>query len=199
MTGVYKIICQANGREYIGVSKNINNRWNAHKRQLKRQIHHSILMQKDYNTFGEDRFKFEIVKECSLSEAKKIEEELIQTCKPFYNRESINMSAQEVTVNRWRLLKKTMISQASKYVSPTFWRGKKVLLFDINTFSQKTALNISDILLRIGVNKIGVNASLDLTDEGIYIGTLTTNDTLYLTLACKDDGSNYKESVVYVM
>lgn len=97
-------------------------------------------------------------------------------------------------------LKERMLKAAKSHTTPTFWRGKKTLLFDINEFSHKMKMSIIDILFRLDIDKIGVNGFKKCSgNESLYIGTLSTNEALYLAMACEDDGSSYKESVEYVM
>ena len=57
MIGVYKITNLVSGKVYIGASKNIEKRWSAHRNG------HSDLA-KEFQTFGLDNFKFEILLEC---------------------------------------------------------------------------------------------------------------------------------------
>ena len=63
MIGVYKITNIINGKVYIGESMNIEERWNEHEKELKCGNHHSYKLQKDYNTYGKDNFKFEVLEE----------------------------------------------------------------------------------------------------------------------------------------
>ena len=56
-TGIYKITNLVNGKVYIGASKDIKQRWSAHRNG------HSDLA-KEFQTFGLDNFKFEILLEC---------------------------------------------------------------------------------------------------------------------------------------
>lgn len=88
MIGIYKIVCLENGKEYIGSSMDIDNRWNSHKKDLNRGLHVNIYLQNDYNKFGLDKFEFKIVqnfKEINKEDLEKIEYELIEKHENCYN------------------------------------------------------------------------------------------------------------------
>lgn len=63
--GVYKITCISNGRFYIGSSKNLWKRHNEHNYLLNNNKHCNKELQADYNTYGIDNFKFEIIEFCT--------------------------------------------------------------------------------------------------------------------------------------
>lgn len=65
-SGIYKIINIQNGKCYIGSSKNLKKRLNGHRRSLTKCDHHSILLQRSWNKYGEENFEFEIIEECSI-------------------------------------------------------------------------------------------------------------------------------------
>ena len=46
---------------YIGESTDIYKRWNSHIRNQKNKSHHSYKLQKDWNLYGEQNFKFKII------------------------------------------------------------------------------------------------------------------------------------------
>jgi group I intron endonuclease len=68
VSGVYKITNTANGKCYIGVSKNVNMRLETHKRWLKYNCHPNKHLQNSYNKHGENYFKFEVLEYCSIEE-----------------------------------------------------------------------------------------------------------------------------------
>lgn len=69
MKGIYKITNKTNNKVYIGESLNIERRWEEHIEDLNNNKHHSYKLQNDWNTYGQDNFKFEIVKEINTSTA----------------------------------------------------------------------------------------------------------------------------------
>ncbi|WP_019534207.1 GIY-YIG nuclease family protein [Paenibacillus ginsengihumi] len=66
---IYKIECLANGKVYIGQTKNRRKRWDEHKYELRRGIHHSTHLQRAWRKFGEANFKFTVVEQCSQEAA----------------------------------------------------------------------------------------------------------------------------------
>lgn len=74
ISGIYSIMCIENDRIYIGLSKNINHRRHEHFQQLRRGKHYNIFLQRAFNKYGEENFKFEILEFCNsdiLSEREK--------------------------------------------------------------------------------------------------------------------------------
>jgi hypothetical protein len=59
--GIYKITNLINGEVYIGESLDIYRRWEEHTEDLENNKHHSYKLQTDWNTYGADNFKFEVV------------------------------------------------------------------------------------------------------------------------------------------
>ena len=82
--GIYKIENKLNGHCYIGSSKNIKKRWYEHRRRLKNNTHHSIVLQRAWNKYGEENFKFDILCYCSENELLIKEQEFFNELKPEY-------------------------------------------------------------------------------------------------------------------
>lgn len=61
MIGIYKIENTITGDCYIGSSINIVQRKNRHFKDLKNKKHHSIILQRAYNKYGECSFYFKII------------------------------------------------------------------------------------------------------------------------------------------
>lgn len=62
---IYKIECLVNRKVYIGQTKNKTKRIQEHKRTLKNNEHYSYHLQRAWNKYGKNNFKFSIIEECS--------------------------------------------------------------------------------------------------------------------------------------
>jgi hypothetical protein len=62
--GVYKITNTANGKFYVGSSKDIYKRWKQHKDALNEDRHGNVHLQNAWNKYSIGSFKFEIIEEC---------------------------------------------------------------------------------------------------------------------------------------
>lgn len=62
--GVYMIKNKTNNKFYIGSSVDINNRWQHHIKELRKNTHHSSKLQNSWNKYGENNFEFLIIEEC---------------------------------------------------------------------------------------------------------------------------------------
>lgn len=61
ISGVYKITNIKNNKMYIGESCDIDRRWSEHIDNLECKSHYNLGLQKDWNEFGKENFKFEIL------------------------------------------------------------------------------------------------------------------------------------------
>ncbi len=85
-TGVYKIRNLITDDCYVGsAAYSFNKRWNTHKHQLKNNKHHSIILQRAWNKYGEKNFKFEIIECCEPSDCLVKEQHYLDNLKPKYN------------------------------------------------------------------------------------------------------------------
>jgi len=69
--GIYCIKNLINNKMYIGLSTNIYTRWDSHRNMLNRNDHFNIFLQRSWNKYKENNFKFSIIEIC-------IEDELSQ-------------------------------------------------------------------------------------------------------------------------
>ena len=64
-TGVYRIHCTVNGRNYVGsAARCFIHRWRMHLHQLRNGKHHSLILQRSWIKYGESSFVFEIIERC---------------------------------------------------------------------------------------------------------------------------------------
>lgn len=84
VSGVYCIKNTKNNKIYVGSSKNIYKRLNAHRSGLRKNYHHNVHLQRSWNKNGEDKFEYYIIKE--TQDLIQIEQEWIdKTYKENYN------------------------------------------------------------------------------------------------------------------
>lgn len=91
--GVYAITNVKNGKRYVGVSRDVNRRWNAHRAELRRGVHYSDALQEAWNADGEEFFSFDVLEVCdpaefSRKEAEHINKFLAKNPQHGYNRQS---------------------------------------------------------------------------------------------------------------
>lgn len=68
IVGIYKITCELDSNKvYVGSSESLHNRFKSHKSALKSEKHSNYRLQKAFNIFGLNSFKFEIIEECNPS------------------------------------------------------------------------------------------------------------------------------------
>lgn len=76
--GIYCIENMSNNKKYIGLSRNIEQRWNEHRSKLRRGKHGNIYLQRAWNNCGEDSFKFYIIELCDSNILSEREEYYIE-------------------------------------------------------------------------------------------------------------------------
>ena len=66
MTGIYKITNTINNKVYIGLSKNIEDRWKTHKKRYKieNDKEYEKHLYRSFRKYGIEAFTFEIIEEC---------------------------------------------------------------------------------------------------------------------------------------
>ncbi len=70
--GIYLITHKVTGDRYVGLSKNIEQRWKSHLRELEKGEHTSKAMQALANEHSLDSFTFEILEECEPEPSRRI-------------------------------------------------------------------------------------------------------------------------------
>lgn len=72
--GVYEIVNLVTGQRYIGHSKWIEFRWYCHRRDLVNGWHHNVYLQRAWDKYGPDSFKFRVIELCVESDLLRIEQ-----------------------------------------------------------------------------------------------------------------------------
>lgn len=72
-TGIYRIYNKETDRSYVGQALDIDTRWNSHIRELNERCHHNILLQQDWEKYGEKSFEFTIITQCNPVELNALE------------------------------------------------------------------------------------------------------------------------------
>lgn len=91
IAAIYQIVNTKTGDNYIGSSHNINERFWQHLWDLRRNKHFNPALQKHYNKYGEEVFRFEILqlltnsKKYIMAEHKYSDAKIIKEKQPTYN------------------------------------------------------------------------------------------------------------------
>jgi hypothetical protein len=142
--GIYKIVNQINGNFYVGSSKNIRRRWKEHLQKLKSNNHQNILLQRSWNKYGENNFRFEIIEECKLEHLLERENFYLNQ-NPKYNIVKIAKGGDTISNNPKRDLIIEKISKSSSGVNNPNYGGK----FKNDNWLEKQKLSNSKVHLRI--------------------------------------------------
>lgn len=86
MGAVYLITNIANGNVYVGSSLTPQRRWSQHKTSLRGGKHHSPVLQRAWDKYGENSFRFEIIEDVpNPLHLTAVEQVYINFFKPVYN------------------------------------------------------------------------------------------------------------------
>ena len=66
ISGIYKITCVPTQKIYIGQSRSIYKRWHQHVYTLNSKQHRNSYLQRAWNKYGQDSFKFEVIDKCNI-------------------------------------------------------------------------------------------------------------------------------------
>lgn len=85
ISGVYKITNTITGDFYIGSSKNVYQRWAAHKKPSVWKKCPNNPMYQDMQKYGVDKFRFQVLGSVVLEYLKQVEQGIIEALQPTYN------------------------------------------------------------------------------------------------------------------
>ena len=83
--GIYKITNTITGDFYIGSSKDVKERWTAHKCPSTWNKCPNNQMYLDMKKYGIDKFEFQVIEEVEAGKLKDAEQKFIELLKPTYN------------------------------------------------------------------------------------------------------------------
>ncbi len=96
--GIYKITNKNNNKCYIGLSKNIEERWERHKTNYKYEP--NKILYKAFTKYGLESFEFEIIEKCSEEELGKRETYWIEYYHSYHFGYNRTMGGEGVVINR---------------------------------------------------------------------------------------------------
>ena len=88
-TGIYVIENIVNHKFYIGQSININQRFHGHLSCLRRNCHNNLYLQRSWNKYKEENFKFYIIEECNQNDLNKKETKWCEYYKEVFGKENV--------------------------------------------------------------------------------------------------------------
>ena len=110
-SGIYQILNKVNGKCYIGSAVDPKQRFHMHRSQLRRDTHHSIVLQRAWKKYGEANFEFLLLEECEISKLIEREQHYIDQFRPVYNISKVAGSCLGVKFSKESSLKKSLNSR----------------------------------------------------------------------------------------
>lgn len=93
-SGVYAIVCKTNGKMYVGSSQNLIMRKTQHISELRKCKHGNDNLQRDFNNYGEQSFRFLIIERCYVTDLEEREQYYIDLYNSIENGYNIAQKAQ---------------------------------------------------------------------------------------------------------
>jgi len=124
---VYAIENTKNGKRYIGSSVDYEKRKREHLNQLRKNKHHSIHLQRSWETYGEKSFKFEIMEICENLKLIREREEywIVRFCSLNRNY-GYNVSESTVNFSASGANHPLYGKDFKKLGYENYWKGKKI-------------------------------------------------------------------------
>lgn len=90
ISAVYKIVNTVTGDCYVGSSKNVKERWARHKSPSRWVEHPNSQLYQDFQKYGIESFRFQILAPVMPEYLKQVEQEFIDLIEPTYNANRAN-------------------------------------------------------------------------------------------------------------
>jgi group I intron endonuclease len=84
-SGIYLIRCEKSGKEYVGSSRAVRSRWQAHRSLLNKGKSPCAHLQRAWSKYGADQFSFLILEECGKDVLEAREQFYIDKLEPAMN------------------------------------------------------------------------------------------------------------------
>ena len=183
--GIYKITNINNGKYYIGSSININRRWHEHKRNLNKNKHNNIHLQKSWNKYGEASFLFEIIE---LVENEKdliiCEQQHLNSITPFNSMVTFNICKMAYSTLG---IKHSNETKNKMSVSHNGTTHKKETIFKMIQIKTKQSENTKSKLSKINKGKIAQNKQpiyqMDLNNNIVKMWNSVTDAAKILNIS----------------
>jgi group I intron endonuclease len=89
---IYKITNKIDGKFYIGSTEYPERRFKEHATDLNKGRHHSLYLQRAWDKYGEDNFKFEILRYCTRNKRRVYEQHFLDRLRPYDYEIGYNMN-----------------------------------------------------------------------------------------------------------
>lgn len=142
---IYNIVNVINNKVYIGCSKNFPTRKREHLNKLVKNKHDNIYLQRSWNKYGRDNFKFEIFCVCTNEEVMyKLEILLIDNTSSIYNLASGGKGGN--TTSHYTIKQKKLLSEKLSKVRKQVWKnGKMKNLGKFSNYSKERQKELKEI------------------------------------------------------
>lgn len=146
-SGIYCIKNKVTDMVYIGLSKNIHNRWIEHKYRLNTHIHPNAKLQNAWDKYGEDNFEFIVLEKCDYDVIYEREKYWIKEYKSSEREFGYNLSTGGENTSEGSTWTNTQKENASKLRNPD-----KIIQIDIYGNIIKSWRSISHASRTLGLS-----------------------------------------------
>lgn len=196
-SGIYMIINTINGKRYIGSSKNIQQRLQTHRSNLRHGYHGNEYLQNAWNKYGENNFEYSILEFCSEEERIKREQYYVDTLKPEYNI-SIEVVELPPFTKESRLKQSRTRKQRMKEGLIAKTNYKELFVYDLQGNFIKGFKTITEAVNELGLRAHGVSRFLngEIKHHHNYLFSTIKVDSLPPYKRTKKVDKQYKTIIV---